>query len=70
MNTKVTGSYCLIRFLHIVNISLLSLFPSMKPNMALFSLDLDLLLLFLLIYLFKTPGGFNVKEFQRQQEGL
>lgn len=66
----MTESYCLIRSLHIVNISLLSLFPSMKPNTALFSLALDLLLLFLLIYLFKTLEGFNVKDFQRQQEDL
>lgn len=39
--------------------------------MALFSLPLDLVLLFfLLIYLSKTPEGFNVKDFQRQQEEL
>lgn len=44
MNTKVTGSYCIIHSLHVVN--MLSLFPSMKPNMALFSLALDLVLLF------------------------
>lgn len=44
MNTKVAGSYCIISSLHTVNISLLSLFPSMKLNMALFSLALDLLL--------------------------
>lgn len=71
MNTKVTGSYCIIHSLHVVNISLLSLLLSMKPNMALFSLPLDLVLFFfLLIYLSKTPGGFNVKDFQRQQEEL
>lgn len=66
MNTKVTGSYCIISSLHIANISLLSLFPSIKTNVALFFFALDLLLLSLLIYLFRTPGGLNITDFQNQ----
>ena len=70
MNTKVIGSYCIIGSFHIANISLLSLFPSIKTKVALLSLALDLLLLSLLVYLFRIPGGLNMKDFQNQREDL
>lgn len=66
MNTQVTGSYYIISSLHIANISLLSLFPGIKNNVALFSLVLDLLLLSLLVYLFRITEGLNMKDFQNQ----